>query len=135
MTKEQFLKHIPEEFSNEDFYVLCQAFMDVALNADKFKTKDGNIAGNFHLDDMKRASKQVKYYLSKYDVSDEGLKRALKLYAHDSIEDNEKRQKGFFDRNDHHGNAPAYQAGTLYLFTELPENIVEKIFSDAKALK
>ena len=135
MTKEQFLNHVPNIFSNDDFYNLCKSFMDVALNADKFKTKDGGVAGNFHLDDMERASEQVKNYLNKYDISEEDLRSALRLYSHDAIDENDKRQKAFYDQNDHRGNAPAYQAGILYLFIELPMNVVDKIFSDANAIK
>ena len=135
MTKEQFLNHVPKMFSNDDFYNLCQSFMNVALNADKFKNKDGGVAGNFHLDDMERASEQVKNYLNKYDISEEDLKSALRLYSHDAIDENDKRQKAFYDQNDYRGNAPAYQVGTLYFFTELPRNVVDKIFSDANAIK
>ena len=133
--KEKFYNHVPEAYSNDDFYALCQTFMDVALNADKYKTKDGGIAGNFHLDDMERASKQVKSYLSKYNVFEDDLKHAIRLYAYYSIDDNDKRQKVFFDQNNHRGFSLSHQSGTLYFFTEVPENIVDKIFSNAKTLK
>lgn len=131
MNKEQFLNKMPQEFSNEDFYLLCKAFIDVALNADKYKTPEGAVAGNFHLEDMNKASKLVKDYLAKYEINAESLKRAIKVHAHETIDDDDKRQKAFYDQNTNRVNAPAYQTGTLYIFTEVPNNVMEEIFRKA----
>ena len=133
MNKEQFLSKIPQEYSNEDFYFLCKAFMEVALNADKFKTPDGAVVGNFHLEDMNNASRLVKEYVSKHGTDVNVLKRTIRIYAHESIDDSDKRQKAFYDQNSNHGNMPAYQAGTLYLFIEIPNNVMDEIFKSALA--
>lgn len=134
MTKEDFLKQVPTDLSKEDFYNLCKSFIDVALNADKFKTPDGKVAGRFHEDDMHKAASLVRAYLDKYKIESSNLKHFIKLYSHYSISDDDTRQKEYLDKNPHNGSMPAYQAGILYSFTELPSGIIDDIFDIANKL-
>ncbi len=134
MTKEDFLKQVPSDFSNEEFYILCKSFIDVALNADKFKTPDGKVAGRFYQCDMDKAAFLVRNYLDNYKIEPYILKRSIRLYSHYSISDDDKRQKSFLDKNPHNGSMPTNQAGTLYFFTELPNGIIDDIFDAANKL-
>ena len=134
MIKEDFLKQVPTDLSNEDFYNLCKSFNDVALNADKFKTPDGKVAGRFYEDDMHKAASLVRTYLGKHKIEPSNLKRLIKLYSHYSILDDDARQKRYLDKNPHNGSMPAYQTGMLYFFTELPDGIIDDIFDIADKL-
>ena len=131
MNKEKFLTVVDKEFSNEDFYELCKAFVDAALDSEKFKSEDGKVCARFSFDQMKHCSALVKQYLSKYETSVEVLKRAVRINMHNAVEDGDKRQKGFYDPNQNPLHTGAYFAGMLYTFTEMPENVFNKIFDDA----
>ena len=132
MTKEEFLKTLDEKFSNEDFYNLCCAFMDAGLNSSKIRMEDGSIAGKFYEDDINKAAEQVKIYKSRHTISDEELKRAIRVHAHNVVSDDDKRQKMYFDQESKERFANAHVVGTLYFFTDLPDNIVEDIFKKSK---
>ena len=135
MNKEDFLKHTPTEFSNEDFYELCKAFMDVALNSEKIRMEDGSIGGKFYSDDILNASILINKYQEKYNIDDNLLKKSLRLYAHNSIEDDDTRQKMYFDQSSNKQRENSHTIGVLYNFTELPIGIVEEIFEKAKTMK
>lgn len=135
MNKEDFLKHTPKEFSNEDFYELCKAFMDVALNSEKIRMEDGSIGGKFYSDDILNASILINKYQEKYNIDDNLLKKSLRLYAHNSIEDDDTRQKMYFDQSSNKQRENSHTIGVLYNFTELPIGIVEEIFEKAKTMK
>lgn len=128
MKKEDFLKTVDEQFSNDDFYNLCVAFMDVGLNSGKFRTEDGKIAGKFYDNDINRAAEQLKYYRDKYSSNDNDLKKAIRIHAHNVISDDDNRQPVYFDQETRDSRV----AGTLYFFTDLPDNIVETIFKISK---
>ena len=133
MQKEEFLKNVDLQFSNDDFYFLCKAFMDVGLNSEKIRLNDGTIGAKFSLDDMRIASEKVKEYLQRYSIGEKTLLKAIKIYAYNSIDEGDKRPKFCYDENSSDVSRPHY-TGTLYLFTDIPDNVLEQIFDDAKKI-
>lgn len=132
MRKDEFLRFVDDKFSNEEFYNLCLSFMDLVLNSYKFRTEDGNIAGKFYENDIKKAVANVKKYKEKHSIDDVGLQKAIRLYAYNVVSDDDKRQKIYFDQETKGSFKSSNVVGTLYCFTDLPRGLVENIFEIAK---
>lgn len=132
MTKEEFIDDVDIlELKTEDFYNLCQKFADVGLNSLKIKGEDGNLQGNFLESDILNASNELKLFLTKTKINPAELLSAIHRYVYKSVSDDDKREKAVFVRNDKTDFSGAYYAGTIYTFTDLPQNIMEIIFNKA----
>lgn len=130
MKKEEFLKAVPTKLSNDDFYDLCHLFSDISLNSKKGRDENGKISGIFSSDDISKAAKSVVDYVKKYNEDLEYLKKSIKLYGAQSIDENDKRTKLYFDKNTK--GDEKIVSGILYSFTSLPNKTIENIFFEAQ---
>ena len=130
MLKEEFLKSVPENFSNDDFFELCKLLMDLSLNSEKIRFDDGKVGARFSIEGMSNASKAVKKYIDKYGSEEEALIRAVRVHAYKVVDDSDPRQKAYLDTN----QKDPHVSGVLYVFTDIPENIIRKIVEDARSL-
>lgn len=111
------------------YYELCQSFLDVALNAPKVTTENGELAGVFQHTDINIAKNKAHSFLQSNNIKNlkeffEILKDVYPLS--ESLDDT--RQKTAVIRN-YNRDYVGY-AGTLYVFTKISDDIYDKIVED-----
>ena len=127
MTKEEFLKELPDNLANEDFYELCKVLMDLALDSEKIRFEDGKVGARFSPEGMANASKVAKVYMESHNMDEETLIKAIRVHAYKAVDDNDNRQKAYFDQS----QSDSRVSGVLYIFTDIPDGILRKIIQDA----
>ena len=144
--KEHFRKHIIETYSNSEvalvvgndtenqFQNLCQKFLDVALNAQKVKTEDGKLAGVFQYADIDIAKFSTIEFIHSYKIQDiDMLLKIIESEYSESGDPGDKRQKSGFLREENINGSFGY-TGTLYLFTQISDDVFNKIKDEIKAM-
>ena len=120
---------IKNEEQNSNFFELCNTFLDIALNSEKFKDENERISGCFKIEDINKAKIATKQFVDKYKIQD--LDNLFKI-----IHDNYKKTKDPNDSRDTSGmirnenmNSFIGLYGIYYDFTSIPiwDDIVKDI--------
>lgn len=116
--------------NDSGFFEVCQKFLDIALNALKIRTKDGDFAGIFQYSDIDIAKGATIEFARKRGIKDiKSLLSIIETVYDDAKYENEKRQTSGFDRNTNISEMPVGYAGTLYFFTRIADDVFDKIKS------
>ena len=116
----QVVDHIKKNINDSDFYILCQKFVDVALNSGKILDKESNLLKSINLySDIDEAAKATSDFVKKYSIiRPELLLDMIEKRYHLSISQKDDRQKaGFIPTKD--SKASKGSVGTFYSFTKI----------------
>lgn len=120
---------IKNEEQNSNFFELCNSFLDIALNSEKFKDENDRISGCFKFEDINKAKIATKQFVDKYKIQD--IDNLFEI-----IHDNYKQTKDPNDSRDSSGmirnenmNSSIGLYGIYYDFTSIPiwDDIVKDI--------
>lgn len=120
---------IKKEGQQSNFFELCNTFLEIPLNSEKFKDENGNIGGCFKFEDINKSKIATKQFVDKYEIQD--IDNLFEI-----IHDNYKKAKNSNDNRNSSGmirsedmNYSIGLYGTYYDFTEIPvwDDIVTEI--------
>ena len=122
---------IIKEYSDCNYFELCQSFLDIALNAQKFKNKAGGLSGCFQYKDINIAKQKAVDFLCTYHIKNvEAFFALLKKYYTLTASSDDKRQKYAYCMAENL-HFPGY-AGMFYDFTHISNDVFKKIVSEIK---
>ena len=137
--KGRFAKHIIDTYPNSEiasfiandteneFLTLCQKFLDIALNAPKVKTDNGELAGIFQFADINIAKNLTVEFIHSHNIHNtELLLETIESEYQQSGDPNDKRQQSGIVKEENMKEMVGY-AGTLYFFTKISDDVFEKI--------
>ena len=144
MTKQEFNMYAVNEHPNSEiaaivtadpdccYYELCQSFLDIALNAQKYRNQNGELIGVFQFIDINKAKQKAKEFLAAYHIgSIDKFFSVLKQDYPSSVSSDDTRQKAGWVNE---GNVKFVgYIGTLYDFTRISDEIYEKVVEEIKA--
>lgn len=122
MDVQQVVDIIKVQREKSGFYQLCQSYVDIALNAEKYIDKESEklVLYNKYLD-IDKAIEHTKDFILKNNISDiEKLLDMIKARYVDSISSDDKRQRSGFVPADAFNNSSIGYKGKFYNFTEIP---------------
>lgn len=120
---------IKTEGQQSDFFELCNLFLEIPLNSEKFKDEDGKITGCFKFEDINKAKIATKQFVDKYEIKDIDN---LLVFIHDNYKKtrnpNESRDTSGMIKSDNVDSSIGFY-GTYYDFTLIPvwDDIVKDI--------
>lgn len=113
---------------NTEFYELCKKFADIGLNAPK-RVVEGtcNVQGCFQDNDINIAVNETVFYIKHWKIIEIDLLFELINNMHSlAVDWDETRQKSAFIKSAGYNYNGGY-AGKLHNFSELPQDIFDKI--------
>ena len=138
---EKFTKKICEKYPDAEitkilaenadcgYYELCQSFLDIALNAQKFKAEDGTLQGVFQYSDIDIAKAKAIDFIKNNNVTDLDSFFKILDYAYpQSVSTNDKRPKTAFIREENCKYVGYF--GTLYTLTHISSSVYQKIANE-----
>lgn len=113
---------------DDEFYNLCQAFIDISLNAPKFPDKDNlKVEACFLYLDMDKAKEITKNFITTFNIQNiEELLAVIKMFYPYASNDNRQKSGTLF--KDVPYNSP--NIGVYIDFCRLPDEIWDKIVQD-----
>ena len=116
---------------NSGFYELCLQYSEIALNADKFITENGQLCGCFKNEDFDNATSATCQYIRENNIKDtHRFLSSIKTIHYYAKKDNENRQSSGFIPAD---NNPINKFGVYYNLLNLPDSIWDEIASEITA--
>lgn len=113
------------------YYELCQCFLDIALNATIIQKEDKTLSGIFQHTDINVAKKKTIEFLKSVHIADvDAFFSILAQHYPFSASPNDNRRKcGMVQESE---NSYVGYIGTLYLFTQISDDIYSKIVKEIK---
>lgn len=129
----EVLNVIKQEGAMCGFYELCQRYVDVALNAEKFIDKEThNLMCCNKFSDIEIAAEHTKDFVKKYRIKDhDSLLTMIKQRYVESISQNDKREKSTFVPAKEYPTGSIGLMGQYVILTDIPswDEIVVDILS------
>jgi hypothetical protein len=120
------IKHDDE---NCGFYELCNKFIDIALNADKWRDKETNeLKFSARINDVDIAKEATLKFVSTYGIKNtKALLEMVNGRYQESISEDEIRQTSGLIRNKENQFTALGHFGTYYILTQIPIwDVIEK---------
>lgn len=118
---------LKERICYSEFYDLCKAFLDIALNASKIIDQENlSVQGCFQDSDINKTVSIVKQFINTFNIqkTDE-LLSVIRLFYPYAADFNDKRQQALKMYKNAPSNLP--RVGVYINFCKLPENIWNEI--------
>ena len=124
---------ITVNIENTEFYELCKKFADIGLNAPKRVIEETcDVQGCFQDYDINIAVNETVTYIKHWKITEIDLLFELISNMHSlAVDWDETRQKSAFIKSASYNYNGGY-AGKLHNFSELPQDIFDKICCDIK---
>lgn len=111
---------IEKEGQESNFFELCNTFLEIALNSEKFKNENGAISGCFKFEDINIAKMATKQFVDKYKIQDiDNLFEIIHENYKKTKDSNDSRESSGMIRNED-SNSTIGIYGIYYDFTSIP---------------
>lgn len=111
------------------YYELCQSFLDISLNAPKFRTEDGKVAGSFQYEDIENAKNKTLDFLRSNNIEDTATFFEIleNVYPLSGSSNDSRPKTAYIPENE---NRRFGYAGNFYDFTKISDDVYSKIIED-----
>lgn len=118
----EVLDVIKQEGETCGFYELCQRYVDVALNAEKFIDKETrNLMCCNKFSDIEIAAQHTKDFVEKYRIKDyDALLTMIKKRYVERVSQNDKREKSTFVTAKEYSTGSVGLLGQYVILTDIP---------------